>query len=224
MADKKILVIDVGGSRVKCLVTGEETPVREDSGPDYTPEQMVEAVKRLTAHWQYDVITLGLPGVVKHDRMTLEPVNLGVGWADFDFQKAFDKPIKVVNDAAMQAVAAYEGGRMLFLGFGTGLGSTMIVNNVIAPMELGHLPYRKGKTFEQHVGGVALAELGKKEWRRYVDDVIHRFFHIFQPEYIALGGGNTKYIEDIPEFCRVVPNVSAFYGGFRMWDADAPQM
>jgi polyphosphate glucokinase len=212
------MVIDVGGSRVKALVSGEEVPVRSESGPEFTADQMVDAVLKMTAHWSYDVITVGVPTVVRHGQIIREPVNLGGGWAGYDFAAAFGKPVKVINDAAMQAIAAYEGGRMLFLGLGTGLGSTMILDNVVAPMELGHVPYRKGLTYEQHVGGAGLKRLGKKAWRRHVLAVIGIFYDAFGPDYVVLGGGNTKYLEEIPDYARIVPNISAFSGGFRLWD------
>lgn len=215
---RRVLVIDVGGSRVKALVTGEEMPVRSESGADFTADQMVDAVLKMTAHWSYDVITLGVPTVVRHGQIIREPVNLGGGWSGYDFAAAFGKPVKVVNDAAMQAIAAYEGGRMLFLGLGTGLGSTMILDNVVAPMELGHVPYHKGLTYEQYVGGAAMERLGKKVWRRHVLNVIGIFYAALEPDYVVLGGGNTKFLREIPEYARTVPNISAFAGGFRLWD------
>ncbi len=218
MKTRRVLVVDVGGSRVKALLTGEDTPVRKESGSMFTAEQMVEAVKEITAHWQYDVITLGIPTVIRQGKILREPVNLGGGWVNFDFQAAFDRPVKLINDAAMQAIAVYEGGRMLFLGFGTGLGNARFVDNVLAPMELGHLPYRKGLTYEDYVGNAGLERLGKKQWREHVDHVVDLFYNALEPDYVALGGGNAKLLKDIPEYARIVPNVSAFAGGFRLWE------
>ncbi|KXK24721.1 MAG: polyphosphate glucokinase [Chloroflexi bacterium OLB15] len=161
MKTKRVLVVDVGGSRVKALVTGEETPVRKESGRLFTARQMVDAVKEITAHWEYDVITLGIPSAIRQGKILREPVNLGGGWVNFDFESAFGKPVKLINDAAMQAIAVYEGGRMLFLGFGTGLGNALIVDHVLAPMELGHLPYRKGLSYEDYVGSAGWSVLAK---------------------------------------------------------------
>jgi len=218
MESKRILVVDVGGSNVKALVSGEETPVRKESGPDFTAQQMVDTVKEITVHWEYDVITVGTPSVIRQGRIVREPVNLGYGWVDFDFEAAFGKPVKLINDAAMQAIAVYEGGRMLFLGFGTGLGNAMVIDNVLAPMELGHLPYRKGLTYEEYVGNAGLERLGKKRWREHVDFIVDMFYNALEPDTVALGGGNAKHIKDIPPYARIVPNVSAFIGGFRLWE------
>jgi polyphosphate glucokinase len=218
MNSTNIMVIDVGGSRVKALLSGEETPVRADSGPLMTAAQMVEAVKAMTSHWHYGGVTIGYPGVVKHNQITHDPVNLGPNWIGYDFEAVFGCPVKVINDAAMQALGDYEGGRMLFLGLGTGLGTAMIIDGIVAPMELGHLPYQRGRTFEQYVGSAGLEREGKKQWRVYVADVIARLFNALEPDYVLLGGGNTKYLKDIPPYARIGPNSNAFKGGFRLWE------
>jgi len=179
---------------------------------------MVKRVKELTKDWSYDLISLGYPGPVFRNRPTAEPYNLGHGWAGFDFAKAFRRPVRVVNDALMQALGSYEGGRMLFLGFGTGLGSAMIIDGVLEPMELGHLPYRKSKTFEDYVGAAGLRRLGKKKWQRNVADVVERLAAALQPEYIVLGGGNAEKIERLPRRTRRGRNNAAFIGGFKLWD------
>jgi polyphosphate glucokinase len=216
-----ILAVDVGGSHVK-VMTSEEPAKREfSSGPHLSAKKMVNEVKRLTRDWPYDVISIGYPGPVAHDRPLAEPHNLGHGWVGFNFEKAFGRPTRVVNDALMQALGSYEGGRMLFLGLGTGMGSAMIVDGIPEPMELGHLPYRKGRTFEDCLGAAGLKHLGKKKWRREVADVVKHFVAALEPDYVVLGGGNAEKLGRLPRKVRLGNNANAFKGGFRLWDARA---
>jgi polyphosphate glucokinase len=212
-----ILVIDVGGTHIKILATGEKEKREIESGPSITARQMVSDVKKLANGWKYDAVSVGYPGPVVHDRPMAEPHNLGKGWMGFDFAAAFKLPAKVVNDAAMQALGSYRGGRMLFLGLGTGLGSTLIVDGVMQPMELAHLPYKK-RTYEDYVGIRGLEEFGKKEWRKHVEDVVECLVAAFQPEDVVLGGGNAKKLKALPPLCRLGDNANAFKGGFRMWE------
>jgi polyphosphate glucokinase len=212
----RVLAIDVGGTHVKILASGQKTPQKFASGPAMTPEQMVAGVKKLAAGWNYDVVSIGFPGVVLSGRILHEPYNLGSGWVRFDFAKAFQRPVKVINDAAMQAVGSYAGGRMLFLGLGTGLGSAMIVDGILEPMELGHLPYRKA-TFEDYIGTGGLKRHGKSKWRKHVADVVTRLAGALEPDDIVLGGGNVKYLKTLPKGCRQGDNANAFLGGFRLW-------
>jgi polyphosphate glucokinase len=219
----RILVVDVGGTHVKVKVQDNDEVRKLPSGPDLTPAQMVPAVREATADWQYDAVSIGYPGPVVHGRILLEPVNLGKGWLGFDFEQAFGKPVKLANDAAMQALGSYEGGHMLFLGLGTGLGTTLIIENVIAPLELGHLPYRKGRTFEEYVGNAGLKRLGRRKWQGTVFDVVARLRKAFLPDYIVLGGGNVKRLDGLPPGCRRGDNANAFVGGLRLWDEkDSP--
>ena len=213
----KILVIDVGGTHVKVLVSGERAPRKFDSGPSLTPSKMVKAVKQLTADWSYEVISMGYAGLVVHERIAAEPKNLGRGWVGFDFHKAFGHPVKIENDAAMRARGSYEGGRMLFLGLGTGLGSTMIVDDKIAPMELAHLPYKKGRTYEDFVGARGLKRLGVQKWRKQVRAIIGQLSAALEPDYVVLGGGNAKKLGRLPDGVRLSENSNAFEGGFRLW-------
>jgi polyphosphate glucokinase len=178
---------------------------------------MVVGVKELTRDWKYDVITIGFPAPVRQDRPVEEPFNLGRGWVGFDYHGAFGRPVKMINDAAMQALGCYQQGKMLFLGLGTGLGSSMIVEGIVVPTELCRLPYKKA-TFEDYVGTRGLERYGKKKWRRYVEDVVARFIAALEPEDVVLGGGNVKYLKDIPPGCRIVENNNAFAGGFRLWE------
>ena len=216
-ADKlKIMVIDVGGSSVKILATGHKEHLSFESGPDMTPGKMVAGVKKLAKDWDYDVISIGYPGVVAHHRPVSEPYNLKKGWVGFDFAKAFGCRVKVVNDATMQALGSYRGGKMLFLGLGTGLGSTMIVDGNPAPMELGHLPYKK-HTYEHYVGHEGLEHHGKKKWRSYVADVVKRLVAALEPDETVIGGGNVDKLKTLPKGCRTGDNDNAFVGGFRLW-------
>ncbi|WGR92323.1 ROK family protein [Bradyrhizobium sp. ISRA443] len=216
-----VLAIDIGGSHVKVMTDRERIKREFNSGPDLSAKAMVRQVKALTKDWSYDVIAIGYPGPVVHDRPLAEPHNLGQGWAGFNFRKAFGRPTKVVNDALMQAIGSYRGGRMLFLGLGTGLGSALIVDGVLEPMEIGHLPYRKGKTFEDYVGAAGLKRRGKKKWRKSVDDVLERLFAALEPDYVVLGGGNADKIDNLPRKVRLGDNANAFEGGFRLWGKDA---
>jgi polyphosphate glucokinase len=203
---------------VKILVTGEEEPRKFPSGPTLTAKQMVAGVKTAAADWKYDAVSIGYPGPVLHGRPIAEPRHLGNGWVGFDYRTAFGCPVKVINDAAMQALGSYRGGKMLFLGLGTGLGSALIVDGIVEPMELGHLPYRNG-TFEEYVGLHGLEKHGKKQWRRDVEDVVNRLIAALQPEDVVLGGGNAHKLETLPPGSRLGDNANAFLGGFRLWEA-----
>ena len=213
----KILVIDVGGTHVKILATGHKNRLEILSGPNMTPVKMVAAVRKATVGWKYDAVSIGYPGPVVHGRPIMEPRHLGPGWIAFNFSKAFGRPTKIVNDAAMQALGSYQGGRMLFLGLGTGLGSAMIVENVLEPMELAHLPYKKGKSYEYYLGIAGLKRLGKKKWRRQVNEVVRRLKAALQAEYVVLGGGNAKLLKKLPAGARLGDNSHAFQGGYRLW-------
>lgn len=213
-----ILAIDIGGSHVKLLASDQTQPRRFESGPSLTPSRMVAGVKALTADWSSGAISIGYPGVVVHDRILADPVNLGRGWAGFDFAKAFGVPVKLINDAAMQALGSYEGGRLLFLGLGTGLGSAMIVGGRLEPMELAHLPYRKGRSYEDYVGAAGLKRLGEDKWRKHVWAVIDIFRAVLEPDRVVLGGGNAKRLALLPPGVRLGDNSRAFVGGFRLWD------
>ena len=212
-----VLVIDVGGSNVKTLATGHKTVRKMASGRKLTPSQMVAGVGDLARGWKYDVIALGIPSAVARNQPIGEPPNLGKGWVEFDYAAAFGRPVRIINDAAMQALGAYQGGKMLFLGFGTGLGTTLICDGTIIAMELAHLPYKRA-TFEDYVGDAALKRDGKKKWRETVDDVIVRLTAALLPEDIVLGGGNARHIQHLPPLCRRGDNADAFTGGFRLWD------
>ena len=212
----KVLSVDVGGTHVKILASGETTPRKIPSGPTMTPKEMVAAVKKLAADWSYDVVSIGYPGPVVHGRPFHDPYNLGPGWVGFDFAKEFGKPVKIINDAAMQALGSYKGGVMLFLGLGTGLGSAMVADGRIEPMELAHLPYRR-KTYEDYVGLRGLERYGKKKWRSYVEDVAERLTAALEPNELAIGGGNAKLLKKLPPRARMVENSNAFLGGFRLW-------
>jgi polyphosphate glucokinase len=214
---RTVLAIDIGGSHVKLMTDAGRTRREFVSGPKLSARMMVRKVRALTRDWSYDVVSVGYPGPVVHDRPLREPHNLGRGWTGFDFAKAFGVPTRVVNDALMQAIGGYQGGRMLFLGLGTGLGSAMIVDGIPEPMELGHLPYRNGKTFEDYVGAAGLAQLGRKKWRRAVDDVLERLFAALEQDYIMLGGGNADKVDHPARNVRFGDNANAFEGGFRMW-------
>jgi polyphosphate glucokinase len=212
-----VLVIDIGGSHVKMIATGRTKPVKFVSEPDLTPYKMVAEVSKLTAAWKYEVASIGYPGPVLRGRVLAEPHNLGRGWVGFDFDAAFRCPVKLMNDAALQALGSYRGGKMLFLGLGTGLGSAMIVDGIVEPMELGHLTYKK-KTYEDYVGLRGLEKDGKVKWRRHVGDVVARLMAALEPEDVVLGGGNAKRLKELPPGCRQGNNADAFLGGFRLWD------
>lgn len=215
---KKILVIDVGGTHVKVLASGQKEPVKIDSGPKMTAKKMVKEILAATKGWDYSVVSIGYPAPVVHARPLSEPHNLGGGWVGFDFRKAFGKPVKIVNDAAMQALGIYKGGRMLFLGLGTGLGSAMIVDGVLEPMEVAHLPYKKGKTYEDYLGLRGLKKSGKKKWRRHVAEIAEQLKNALEADYVILGGGNARLLKALPPGCRMGDNSTAFTGGFRLWD------
>jgi polyphosphate glucokinase len=212
----KILVIDVGGTNVKVLATGQTERRKFPSGPMFTPEQLVAGVLKAASGWEYDLISIGFPAPVLRGRPISEPVNLGRGWVGFNFEAAFKRPVKLINDAAMQALGSYEGGKMLFLGLGTGLGSAMVVDGVVEPAELGHLPYRK-RTYEGYLGLRGLKRLGHKKWERFVNDVVARLRSALEPDYIVLGGGNVKELSKLPPGTRAGNNTNAFLGGFRLW-------
>ncbi len=213
---KAVLAVDVGGSSVKILATGQSERRSFSSGPTLTPRRMVSEVKKLAGDWIYDVVSIGYPGPVLHGRPIAEPYHLARGWVGFDFGAALGCPLKIVNDAAMQALGSYKGGKMLFLGLGTGLGSAIIVDGIVEPMELGHLPYKKG-AYEDYVGRAGLERHGKKQWRRDVADVVARLIAALEPEDTVLGGGNVKKLEALPPHCRAGDNANAFRGGFRLW-------
>jgi polyphosphate glucokinase len=218
----RVLVIDVGGTHVKVLASGQEQPRKIPSGPAMTARRMVAAVKRATRDWRYDRVSIGYPGPVLHGRPIAEPRNLGSGWVGFDFRRAFGRPVRLINDAAMQALGSYRGGRMLFLGLGTGLGSALIIDGVLEPMELAHLPYKKGRTFEDYVGLRGLRRLGRKKWRRHVKDVVERLRAALAAEDVVLGGGNVKELKKPPPGVRLGGNANAFAGGFRLWPEEPP--
>lgn len=217
LQSQEILVVDVGGTHVKVLATGHTQRVEIPSGPKMTPAQMVAAVKAATADWKYHAVTIGYPGPVVHGRPIAEPRHLGMGWVSFDFKKAFGRRIKIVNDAAMQALGSYEGGRMLFLGLGTGLGSAFIVNDVLEPMELAHLPYKKGRSYEYYVGEARLKRKGKKKWRHHVKKIAALLKSALQADYVVLGGGNARLLKQLPAGMRLGDNANAFKGGYRLW-------
>jgi len=211
-----ILVVDIGGTHVKVLATGQDVHREFVSGPTLTPKRMVSKVRQLVADWKYDVVSIGFPGPVVHNRPMSEPWNLGKGWMGFKFGTAFRRPVKVINDAAMQALGSYRRGKMLFLGLGTGLGSALMVDGIIEPMELAHLPYKKA-TFEDYVGLRGLEKYGKKKWRRCVADMVERLKAALEPGDVVLGGGNVHKLKKLPPGCRAGDNANAFEGGFRLW-------
>jgi len=213
----KVLVVDVGGTHVKILASGHKEHRKFPSGPTLTPKQMVAGANRLAGDWKYDVVSIGYPGPVLRGRPVAEPFNLGRGWVGFDFDAAFKRPVKVVNDAAMQALGSYKRGKMLFLGLGTGLGSTMIVDGIVEPMELGHLPYKKG-TYEDYVGQRGLEKHGKRKRRRHVVDVVARLKAALEANNVVVGGGNVKNLKELPPGCQAGANANAFLGGFRLWE------
>jgi polyphosphate glucokinase len=221
---RRVLAIDVGGTHVKTRVSGQSETREFESGPTLTPARMVSRVRRLTRDWKYDVVSIGYPGVVVHGKIATEPFNLGKGWVGFDFRKGFGKPTQLMNDAAMQAIGSYEGGRMLFLGLGTGLGSALIVDGTVAPMELAHLPYKRGRSYEDFVGERGRKRLGPKKWRRVVADVVEQLSHALEADYVVIGGGNARKLKKLPKNARLGNNEFAFLGGFRVWRASAPRI
>jgi len=217
MASMNVLAIDVGGTHVKVLATGRRTPLEIPSGPKMTAKQMVKDVRQGTTGWTFSVVSIGYPGPVLHGKPVSEPNNLGGGWVGFDFAKAFGCPVRVINDAAMQALGSYKGGRMLFLDLGTGLGAALIVDGVLEPMELAHLPYKTGQTYEDRVGKAALKRFGKKKWRRNVADVVTRLRAALEPDDVVVGGGDAKLLASLPKGVRLGSNANAFGGGYQLW-------
>ena len=217
----KVLVIDIGGTHVKIMATGHGKERKAESGPAMSAQDMVDTVLDLAGQWKFKAVSMGYPGPVVHGRPVLEPKHLAPGWVGFDFERAFSRRVRIVNDALMQAVGSYEGGRMLFLGLGTGLGSAMIVENVAQPMELAHLPYKDGRTFEEYVGEAALEQMGQEAWQREVAAVVARLQAALEPDYVVLGGGNVRLLDELPPGCRRGDNKNAFTGGFRLWGKGA---
>ena len=213
----KTLVVDVGGNNIKLLATGQRAARKLPSGPGLTPARMVGAVKKAAAGWAYHRVSIGYPGPVRHGRPFQEPKNLARGWVRFDYRRAFGKPVRIINDAVMQALGSYEGGRMLFLGLGTGLGAALVIEGVTQPLEIAHLPYRSGKTYEQLLGKRAQDRMGRKRWRRMVAEIVPRLHEAFQVDEVVIGGGNAKQLKTIPPGCRRGDNKNAFAGGFRLW-------
>jgi polyphosphate glucokinase len=220
---QRVLAIDVGGSHVKTRLSGRREMRQFESGPTLTPRRMVAKVLALNGDLKYDAISIGYPGVVVHGKIITEPFNLGRGWVGFDFRKAFGRPTHIMNDAAMQAIGSYEGGRMLFLGLGTGLGSALIVDDVVAPMELAHLPYKRGRTYEDYVGDRGRRRLGPKKWRKIVADIVEQLRQALEADYVVLGGGNARKLKKLPKNTRLGNNDFAFIGGFRVWHSAAFQ-
>jgi len=223
---RRILAVDIGGSHVKVLRSGMplDGERRIDSNPQLTPQQMAKAVRTMAQDWQYDAVAIGYPGVVWHGRPLIEPHHLGRGWVGFDYAAALGKPVRIINDAAMQAIGSYEGGRMLFLGLGTGLGSALIVDGTVAPMELAHLPYKRGRSYEDFVGDRGRRRLGPKKWRRVVADVVEQLSHALEADYVVIGGGNARKLKKLPKNARLGNNEFAFLGGFRVWRPSAPRL
>ena len=218
---RRVLAIDIGGSHVKMRVSGHRDSRQFESGPTLTPRKMVARVLKLTGDLKYDVVSIGYPGVIVHGKIVTEPHNLARGWVGFDFRRAFGRPTRLMNDATMQALGSYEGGRMLFLGLGTGLGSALIVDGAIAPMELAHLPYKNGRSYEDYVGERALLKRGSKKWRRDVADVISQLSVALEADYVVIGGGNARKLKKLPKNARLGNNDFAFLGGFRSWRTQA---
>jgi polyphosphate glucokinase len=213
----RILVIDVGGTNLKVGMAPTRKPVKIPSGAKMTAAQMVSAVRRATRAWRYDAVTIGFPGPVEKGRPAAEPKNLGTGWRRMNFARAFGRPVRMVNDAAMQALGCYKGGRMLFLGLGTGLGSALVVDGELAPLELAHLPYRKGRTYEDYVGKRGLKRLGKRRWRRHVRKIVGMLSHALQADDVVIGGGEAKLLRRLPRGVRRGLNDHAILGGVRLW-------
>jgi polyphosphate glucokinase len=214
----KVLVIDVGGTNIKVSMGGPDEPLKIPSGPEMTASLMAEEVKKATAGWSYEAVSIGYPGPVANGRPAIEPKNLGAGWVRFDYEKAFGRPVRVVNDAAMQALGSYQGGRMLFLGLGTGLGSAFVANGQLEPLELAHLPYRHNGTYEDYVGLRGYEKMGRKKWQHHVEIVIELLKHGLQADYVMLGGGNTKKLKEVPAGVRIGNNAHAILGGIRLWE------
>jgi len=219
-AERRILAVDIGGTHIKVLASGALKPRKADSGPDLTPREMVRIVRDLAEDWRYEVVSIGYPGVVWHGHPIAEPANLGAGWVDFAYAHAFGRPVRILNDAAMQAIGSYQGGRMLFLGLGTGLGTALILDRFVEATELAHLPYKKGRTYEDYLGKRGLARLGRHKWERAVHDVTKRLTAAFEVEYVVIGGGNAGKLHKLPAGARLGANANAFEGAFRLWRED----
>jgi polyphosphate glucokinase len=217
-----VLVIDVGGSHVKFRMGARGSIRRFESGPDMTAADMVRQVRKLARDLPYEAVSIGYPGLVVRGRIAAEPFNLGPGWVGYDFEKAFGRPVRVINDATMQALGSYEGGRMLFLGLGTGLGATLILDGTVEPMEIGHMPYKRGRTFEDYVGERGRERLGNKKWRKAVDEVVTRLKKVLEVDYVVLGGGNAPRLKRLPEGVRLGDNLNAFKGGLQLWREAPP--
>jgi polyphosphate glucokinase len=213
----KILVVDVGGNNVKLLATGHHVPRKVPSGPKFTPARMMAGIKETIPDWKWDVVTIGYPGVVKNGRPALEPMNLGTGWVRYNFRRAFGKPVRLINDAAMQALGSYAGGRMLFLGLGTGLGAALVLEGLVQPLEIAHLSYRSGMTYEDFLGKHGQERMGKKRWREMVHEIVGVLLPAFQVDEVVIGGGNAKQVKELPPGARLGSNKNAFAGGFRLW-------
>jgi polyphosphate glucokinase len=218
----KVLTIDIGGTSIKFLASGQKEPRMFLSGPEMTPKQMVSSLKKLTQDWTYDAVSIGYPGVILKNRIVSEPHNLAKGWVRFNFEAAFGRPVKLINDAAMQALGSYRGGCMLFLGFGTGLGSALVVEGYVVPMELAHLCFKRG-TYEDYLGIRGIKRLGTKKWQTYVEYGVERLISALHPDDVVLGGGNAKRLTKLPKGCRLGDNANAFIGGFRLWNKNGEQ-
>lgn len=218
----KILVIDIGGTNIKLLASGKRTPVKVPSGPHLTPRQMVDEVLEATEGWDFDAVSIGYPGPVARNKPTKEPVNLGPGWTKFNYERAFGHPVRMINDAAMQALGSYAGRTMLFLGLGTGLGNTLVMDGVVIPLELAHLPYENGKTYEEMIGEAGLKRLGKRKWRRHVHRIVDLLAEATNADYTVIGGGNVRVLDELGPNVRRGSNANAFRGGFRLWDDEIP--
>lgn len=217
---RNVLVVDVGGSHIKLQSSSQRTKAKVDSGPDLTPRQMMDRVLDATAGWRYDVVSIGYPGAVVRGRITREPYNLGRGWTRFDFEGAFGHPVRLINDAAMQAIGSYQGKRMLFLGLGTGLGTTLIRDNIVIPLEIAHLPYEDDETYEDVVGDAGLKRIGVRRWRRHVANIVALMMNAVVADYTVLGGGNVRLLPKLPPRTRRGANANAFRGGVRLWQQD----
>ena len=217
---RNVLVVDVGGSHIKLQSSRRRTKAKVDSGPDLTPRQMMDRVLGATAGWEYDVVSIGYPGAVVRGHITREPYNLGRGWTRFDFAGAFGHPVRLINDAAMQAIGSYQGKRMLFLGLGTGLGTTLIRDNIVIPLEIAHLPYEDGETYEDVVGEAGLKRIGVRRWRKHVATIVELMMSAVVADYTVLGGGNVRLLPKLPPRTRRGANANAFRGGVRLWQPD----
>jgi polyphosphate glucokinase len=218
----KILVIDIGGTNIKLLASGKRAPVKVPSGPHLTPRQMVYEVLEATNDWSFDAVSIGYPGPVARNKPTKEPVNLGKGWTKFNYERAFGRPVRMINDAAMQALGSYAGRTMLFLGLGTGLGNTLVIDGIVVPLELAHLPYEDGKTYEEMIGEAGLKRLGKRKWRRHVHTIVELLAEATNADYTVIGGGNVRFLDELGVNVRRGSNANAFRGGFRLWDDELP--